>query len=513
MLFESLSHADGSEGVLTKRRPWMLRLNLVAAAIALGILALSVQGLWNERKEAWNSARQASRNLLTTLTRDLSGDIAAVDLSLERVIQGLRYQRFDKLPPEVQHGMLFDRAGVAHLATTVILADETGRLIADGGPVLAPRDLNVSDADFFKVHKEQSFLGLYISHPYESRIRAGSFSIALSRRISHPDGAFAGVVATEIALSDIDDLFQDLNLSPRDSITLFRYDGTVLMRRPYDQRDVGRNLGDTPNFQRFRQEGSGSFEGRAAIDHVRRLYTFSRVDDQPLILTVALSVDNILAPWWRRALVLAGVTGVLCAAVVRLTFLFQRELGRRTRAEEALERLSHTDALTGLANRRAFDKAFDREWRQAICLGSPLSLLFIDVDHFKRYNDEYGHAKGDDVLRAVAHAIEGAIRRPHDFAARYGGEEFTVVLPETEQSDAEVFAQEIRKAVARLCIEHRRSSFDIVTISIGAATMSPTQGDNALSLLKAADAALYEAKAAGRNRVCRPRRGSENAAM
>src|SRR5690606_4616566 len=118
----------------------------------------------------------------------------------------------------------------------------------------------------------------------------------------------------------------------------------------------------------------------------------------------------------------------------------------------------------------------------------------IDVDHFKDYNDEYGHSRGDDVLRAVADAIGTAVRRPHDCAARYGGEEFTVILPETRQADAEIVAQSIRRAVVGLGIEHERSSSKIVTVSIGVAAASPDQGDDAMRLLEAADAALYKAK-------------------
>ncbi|MXQ10590.1 sensor domain-containing diguanylate cyclase [Microvirga makkahensis] len=510
MDIEPSSHTEGSERVGFQRRLWMLRLNLVAGVIGFGILILSVHGIWNERQEAWERAQRASRNLLTTLARDLGSHLRSVDVALIRITRGLRYQGFTSLPPEVQHGILFDQAGSASIARTILLLNASGDLVADGGPLLAPRGLNVSDADFFKIHKERSFAGLFLSHPYESQIKLGTLSIALSRRLSKPDGEFAGVAVAEIALSDIYERFQNLNIGPGGSITLFRDDGTILMRLPYDREDIGRKLSDTANFQRFREKDSGSFEGIAAIDRIRRLYTFSRVDDLSLILTVSLSVDEILAPWWRRTMVLAVITGVLCAAVMRLMFLFRRELGRRTRAEKALERLSAMDPLTGLPNRRTLDKILRRELQQAIRSGSPLSLLFVDVDCFKGYNDEYGHAKGDDVLRAVADAIDAPSQRSGGIAARYGGEEFIVVLPEIGQTDAGVVAQTIRKAVAGLGIEHRRSAFNIVTVSIGAATASPAREDDAIRLLKAADAALYEAKAAGRNRVFGP--GGENGA-
>jgi diguanylate cyclase (GGDEF)-like protein len=495
------NRAEGADQPVMKNPRWGLRMNLIAGAITAGILALFVQGLWNERQEAWRNADLTARNLLTTLSRDISGDIASVDLALKGVIEGFAYEGFAALPPEIQHRMLFDRAVSATFTGTILLIDESGRLIADGGSVLAPRDLDFSEDEFFKVQEQRSFTGLYFSRPYRSRIRPGVLSLALSRRISQRDGDFAGVVAAEVALSDIHDLFQNLDVGPKGSIALFRSDGTLVMRQPYVADAIGRDFGGTANFQRFLREGSDSFQGVASTDQAYRLFTFSRIDDLPLILTVSQSADDILAPWWRRAVILAVITGVLCVAVVRLMFLFRRELGRRRRAEEELAQLASSDGLTGLPNRRTFDVTFEREWRQAIRSRSSLSLLFIDVDHFKGFNDHYGHARGDDVLCAIAIAIDTSIRRPRDLAARYGGEEFTVILPETDLPGAQTIAEAIRKAVAGLGIEHERSAYGIATVSVGAVTARPVQGMRAAGLLEAADAALYQAKAAGRNCV------------
>lgn len=132
--------------------------------------------------------------------------------------------------------------------------------------------------------------------------------------------------------------------------------------------------------------------------------------------------------------------------------------GRRTHAEQNLERLSYLDGLISLPNRRAFDREFNHEQWQAIRSGTLLSLLFIDVDGFKGYNDRYGYARGDDVLRAFAGAIASTARRPRDFVARYGGDELTVILPENGEADALDVAEAIRKAVAGFRIEHGRSS-------------------------------------------------------
>jgi diguanylate cyclase (GGDEF)-like protein len=478
-----------------------IHLNLIAGVIALGILALSAQSLWNERQETWRDAELSAQNLLTALARDIGSTIGLLDFALKGVIEGLRYQKFAALPPEIQHRMLFDRAVSTTFTGTIMLLSAAGEIVADAGSIVAPRTMNFSQEDFFKAHQEHSFMGLVVSRPYRSNLRPGDPSIALSRRLSNPDGRFAGVVAVEISLSDLHDIFKTLNLGRQGSISLFRDDGILLMRQPYDEGDIGRDLSSTPNMKRFLQDPAGRFEGAAAIDDVRRFFTYSRIGSLPLILTVAVSVDEVLSPWRRKALAQVVVTGFLCAAILGLMLLFQRELRRRTEAEEELERLARTDTLTGLANRRAFDEFFDREWRQAIRAQAPISLLFIDADHFKQYNDLYGHVKGDDLLCAIAGAIDRSIRRPKDFAARYGGEEFVVLLPDTDIAGARVIADSICRAVSALGIAHEGSVFPTVTISIGAASARPFRGSARASLLEAADMALYQAKAAGRNCV------------
>jgi diguanylate cyclase (GGDEF)-like protein/PAS domain S-box-containing protein len=160
------------------------------------------------------------------------------------------------------------------------------------------------------------------------------------------------------------------------------------------------------------------------------------------------------------------------------------------------------DALTGLANRGAFDLGLRREWRRAERHGDTLSLLMVDVDCFKLYNDTYGHPRGDDCLRAVAASLGSGSRRSGDLVARYGGEEFVVVLPATDREGASVVADRIRGRVESLDIPHERSEVTgRVTVSVGAASITPRAGGSAENLLRSADQALYQAKSLGRNRI------------
>jgi diguanylate cyclase (GGDEF)-like protein len=169
---------------------------------------------------------------------------------------------------------------------------------------------------------------------------------------------------------------------------------------------------------------------------------------------------------------------------------------------ESLRARSYVDGLTGIANRRYFDVALDRELRRAQRLGGPLALLLIDIDSFKAYNDHFGHQQGDTCLTTVAQALAAKLKRPADVAARYGGEEFAAILPDTSPEQAALFADAIREHVAGLALGHAPSAhWPVVTLSIGVASFDKAGLNTAPALVEAADKALYAAKRGGRNRV------------
>ncbi|MGC8470587.1 MAG: diguanylate cyclase domain-containing protein, partial [Acetobacteraceae bacterium] len=167
-------------------------------------------------------------------------------------------------------------------------------------------------------------------------------------------------------------------------------------------------------------------------------------------------------------------------------------------ANQRLELLAWQDSLTGLGNRRAFDRRLDHEYRRAHRSGAPLALILIDVDRFKHFNDMYGHPAGDDCLRAVAGAVDSVLRRPADHGARYGGEEIAMLLPETDEAGAVLLAERVCATVRALGIEHAGNEGGIVTVSAGVAAILPGDGaDTASGLVRAADRALYAAKSVG----------------
>ncbi|WAJ37798.1 diguanylate cyclase [Pseudomonas sp. GOM7] len=188
---------------------------------------------------------------------------------------------------------------------------------------------------------------------------------------------------------------------------------------------------------------------------------------------------------------------------------FMFDISERKKTEEQLltlqkqlEEYSYKDGLTGVANRRMFDTVLAGEWANAQRTQQPLSLILLDIDHFKQFNDHYGHIQGDDCLKSVGQALSRAASRPRDFLGRFGGEEFVLVLPETDEAAALHIAERCRQQVRQQRIPHERSSVSsLLTISLGVGTIVPGAHDRPLDFLNAVDKLLYQAKQLGRDRL------------
>lgn len=232
------------------------------------------------------------------------------------------------------------------------------------------------------------------------------------------------------------------------------------------------------------------------------IFLSARASEADLERGIDVGGDDYLVKPVSEVVLKAKVRAMQRIAQMRYSLLLlTRKLNE---ANRELSRLSSVDGLTGIPNRRVFDDTLVREWRRAERRNAPLSLLLLDIDHFKEYNDCYGHQAGDDCLRAVAGSLDRALRRSSDLAARYGGEEFVIVLPETDAEGARNVAENVLEIVRGLGIEHARSqTASRVTISIGVATAIPARDDDSgwKKLLGSADAALYQAKDNGRNRI------------
>jgi diguanylate cyclase (GGDEF)-like protein len=324
-------------------------------------------------------------------------------------------------------------------------------------------------------------------------LHRGAFSIVLSRRIADSDGRFLGVVAGSIRFSYFHELFERLNLNPDDTITVLRRDRTIIMRKPFDLDVIGKNLASVRTWNPNNITATGSYAGQGPVDAIPRLFV-RRDSGGPFFVVVGKPLEAIFRIWQREVTRIGAIMIALILFVVGTALFLAREIGRRAQAEDKLEELATTDALTGLKNRRKFDSEIDAEWRRAVRNKTPVALLMIDADHFKSYNDTFGHQAGDQVLIGVAICISDSVRRAGDCAARYGGEEFAVLLPGLSAVQALGVAETIRLKVQQWSDEPTAT-----TVSIGVASLTPTSTIEWHKLLKAADTALYAAKANGRN--------------
>lgn len=231
-----------------------------------------------------------------------------------------------------------------------------------------------------------------------------------------------------------------------------------------------------------------------ALQHIPVIFVSSYFDEAEEARGFALgAVDFIHKP----------VNPVITRARVRT----QLQLKQQT---DLLKAISQIDGLTGVANRRRFDLQLELDWRRCQRSNEPLSLLLLDIDYFKQYNDELGHVAGDECLRQVARCLQQCLGRPYDLLARYGGEEFVTLLPNTAAAGASFLAGQMLQQIRNQAVYHPRSQTGYVTVSIGIATLVPTEAMAVLTLVQLADEQLYRAKQQGRDQYCQYDAGGPN---
>jgi len=481
---------------------------LIAAAGASLLVCLTLLGVYlcvDLRDIAWHGARRNGANLLAVIEEGVGQSIRSYDQALRDAARLARRPEIAALEPELRRLAVFNLSPLQSGLGLAAITDVEGQVRLTSDPNQSPA-LNLSDLPEFQALRSDPQAGLILTGPTRSRM-TGRQIIRMSRRIEMPDGAFAGIVTGSIVLAHFQRLFDRLRFDDGLIINVFHRDGTLLMRAPERPAVLGRNIASSPGYRTYQTHQQGEFVGFSSLDGEARLYAFTNLHDLPLIVTVATSVESIRAHWIYKAAIIAVL--ILCLNVLTfcLTILLYREVGRRAIAEAstqqanaALAILARTDGLTGLPNRRSYDEHVAAEWTRAARTHSFLALMIVDADHFKQFNDRFGHHRGDEVLKVIADCI----RRTHPIDGlcfRIGGEEFVVLLPGLDAAAACDVAEQVRRAVVNLQIAHAPEVGGVATVSIGLASADPGSGGAPDTLFMAADAALYAAKKAGRNRV------------
>lgn len=367
---------------------------------------------------------------------------------------------------------------------------------------------NNGDRAYFRYHREHDDQSIHVGSIVESRT-TGDMVIPISRRIETADGTFAGVALATVPVSYFQSFFKRMAVDDEGVIFLALDNGELLARRPTVAALMTTNLSKGEIFSRYLpQSDSGTAIIKSIVDGIERIYAYRRLAGLPIVAAAGVSYEHVFAPWWSYVYQSVALVGSIILALAFLGSLLYRQIQQLLIAErelkvirKELEVIAHTDGLTSLANRRSFDLALDKEWKRATRNQTCISMILLDIDLFKQYNDHYGHLSGDDCLVNVANLIAANVNRPGDIAARYGGEEFVVLLPDTELAGAVMVAENMRLSVFNAKIHHTVSPFGVVTISSGVVSTCKAGEENYKDFLLKADSLLYAAKSKGRNKV------------
>lgn len=497
---------DPSEPPASHHHVFRLTVRFIAAVL---LIFISVEGwrTWHDYQQTVLKAHDAVQNLARATAQHAEDAMRQVDVLTDALAERIEGDGLASLNIPRIHALLVQQAKIMPQLDGLFVYDAEGRWIVTDKNAFPPASNN-SDRDYFIYHRTHTDRGVHIGWVIKSR-STGDLIIPVSRRLNNSDGSFAGVVLGTVKVSYFLDYYGDLKIDDRGAIVLAHRDGRILVRRPFLPGVTDQSLANSETFKRYLPHASeGVIQVKSIVDGTERLYGYRAISSYPLVVDAGLSMESFIGPW-RRDLIKTGVILLsLIGGMVGFGAIVSRQLRLRMEMEAqlrqahlAMKKMAFTDSLTGLANRRNLDMLLPKELRRARRQGEALALIMIDVDFFKRFNDKYGHAAGDDCLRRVADVIHQTLRRPGDLAVRYGGEEFTMLLAATSSIGANLMAGKILEGVRALHIPHEDSPNGIVTVSAGIATCLPASDEvTPEGLIKAADAFLYMAKKNGRDR-------------
>src|SRR5450830_31116 len=452
--------------------------------VCISILALHIFFSWNVRSKDIDDAQVATANLSRALAEHAEATLTSADSVLFGIVQRLEVEGNDREALARLYPLLASYVKELPQLQGLFIYDQTGKWLVNSLDD-SPWRLNNSDREYFIFH------------------------------MNHPDRSFAGVALATVAVDYFLHFYTSFDTGKNGEIMLATQDGILLAQRPLQLDSIGKNISnDNLISEHTRHNKRGVAIIKSPEDGLMRIYSYKRLEKYPLFVTAALSYDEVLSGWRTETLLQSIGVLILVAMLAWLGKRLINQIKLRAEAQQkllaareklvemnkTLQKMALEDSLTGVANRRQFDVTLANEFNRAKREGQWLGLLMIDVDHFKKYNDTYGHPAGDVCLQKIGKVIQ--MNRPGDLSARYGGEEFAILLPNTDLKGAVNVAEKICADVRNLNIPHGKNPTGIVTISVGAQSTVPTKNCNLMDLVSAADKALYTAKARGRDQVC-----------
>lgn len=361
---------------------------------------------------------------------------------------------------------------------------------------------DASNREWCRVPRDNPDIQTYVSNMFTSN--TGELMVIHGRKF--PGDDFTGLAGIGVNLKFFSTWLEKVTIKTHGVLVITDLYGQLLARKPTQVDALGKSVGN-PILNAFIESDDNykSLRTNSLFDQEPRIYGMRKVEGFPFVVVVGEADRDWLADWKQRAGLTIGALVILWSLAFYTLYIYWERLKNLAELQlvrDELEDLSLTDALTGLANRRSLNHVLEAECHRLRRKKSSLSVIMIDVDFFKTFNDTYGHVAGDKCLKLVAEVIQRTLKRPQDLAARYGGEEFCCILPETEHTGAVAIAMKIKDGIAGLAIRHEDAvSEDILTVSVGVATCMCDDNIHSERILNLADERLYQAKKNGRNQV------------
>jgi diguanylate cyclase (GGDEF)-like protein len=489
----------------TKRAPVLWLAVIAIFFVCVSIVTFNVWQLEHAKEHELHQAEISTSNLSKSLAQQAEDTFDEADVILVDLVE--RIQHDGRGPAQVDRleSLLAQHVLETHQLQGVFFYDRTGSWIVSSFGIKPP-NANNADREYFQYHEQNVNLGPHIGKAVRSRT-TNAWIIPISRRVNDAQGNFDGVVLATVSMTYFDQFFDSFNMDDKGAIFLAMTDGTVLARRPFTDDVIGKSLVKGAVFTEYLPKAmSGTAMVTSIIDHVSRLYGYRQLAKYPLVVAAAISEESLLQEWRANSLksIIILVSAVIANILFGILLIQQIRFGLKAEArmrvaQSSLEKLALQDSMTGLSNRRHFERVLNIEFRRSGRNKTPLSLIMLDIDFFKSFNDAYGHFAGDQCIVAVADALRACLNRAGDLAVRYGGEEMAIFLPDNDDEGAFALAEKIRLSIVARQIPHADNPLGVVTVSLGCYTCVPGEQNTIETLIQCADAALYSAKKAGRN--------------